>query len=95
MMTAMSATPTIVPGERMPPLYFAGRNEELRKCHEDLRSLCTSGESNGLQLTIGVPGSGKTRLADEFAKRVHGQAVEGRTVSTLMISPEEQAQRIA
>ena len=51
--------------------------------------LCASGESNGLQLTIGVPGSGKTRLADEFAKRVHGQTVEGRTVSTLMISPEE------
>ena len=85
---AMSGTPT-VPGERMPPLYFAGRDEELKKCDDDLRALCTSGESNGLQLTIGVPGSGKTRLADEFAKRVHGQVVEGRTVSTLMISPEE------
>ena len=42
-----------------------------------------------LQLTIGAPGSGKTKLADEFAKRVQGQAVEGRTAYTLMISPEE------
>ena len=89
MMAAMSGTPTVVPGERMPPLYFAGRNEELRKCDDDLRMLCASGESNGLQLIIGVPGSGKTRLADEFAKRVHGYAVAGRTAYTLMISPEE------
>lgn len=73
----------------MPPLYFAGRDEELRKCDEDLRMLCATGESNGLQLTIGAPGSGKTRLADEFAKRVKGRAVGGRIVSTLMISPEE------
>ncbi len=75
----------------MPPLYFAGRDAELRKCHDDLQVLCATGESNGLQLTIGVPGSGKTRLADEFAKRVQGQAVEGRTVATLLISPEELA----
>ena len=73
----------------MPPLYFAGRDEELRKFGDDLRVLCATGDSNGLQLTIGVPGSGKTRLADEFGKRVHGQAVEGQAVSTLMISPEE------
>ena len=73
----------------MPPLYFAGRDEELRKCDDDLRMLCATGESNGLQLTIGVPGAGKTTLADEFAKRVNGRTVEGRTVSALMISPEE------
>ena len=73
----------------MPPLYFAGRDEELRKYDDDLRVLCATGESNGLQLTTGAPGSGKTKLADEFAKRVHGQAVEGRTAYTLMISPEE------
>ena len=73
----------------MRPLYFAGRDAELRKFGDKLRVLCASGESNGLQLTIGVPGSGKTRLADEFAKRVHGRAVAGQTVSALMISPEE------
>ena len=73
----------------MPPLYFAGRDEELRKYDDDLRVLCATGESNGLQLTIGAPGSGKTRLAEEFAKRVQGQAVEGRSARTLMISPEE------
>ena len=64
----------------------------MRNCGsaiDDLRTLCATGESNGLQLTIGVPGSGKTRLAGEFAKRVHGRTVEGRTVFTLMISPEE------
>ena len=88
-MAAMSAPATVVPGERMPPLYFAGRDAELRKCHDDLRMLCATGESNGLQLTIGVPGSGKTRLAEEFARRVQGQAVEGRIVATLLISPEE------
>lgn len=88
-MVAMSEASTAVPGERMPPLHFAGRDEELRKCRDDLRMLCASGESNGLQLTVGVPGSGKTRLADEFAKRVHGHRVEGRTVATLMVSPEE------
>ena len=88
-MAAMSGAPSVVPGERMPPLYFAGRDEELRKYDDDLRVLCATGESNGLQLTIGAPGSGKTRLAEEFAKRVQGHAVEGRSARTLMISPEE------
>ena len=83
------STPAQVPGERMPPLYFAGRDAELRKFDADLQRLCSTGEGNGLQLTTGVPGSGKTRLAGEFAKRVNGKVASGRTVSTLMISSDE------
>ena len=78
----------IMPGERMPPLYFAGREAELRRFHGDLRALCSTGASNGLLLTIGVPGSGKTRLAEEFLKSVDGTTVGGRVVATLAMSPK-------
>ena len=43
---------------------------------------------NGLQLTVGVPGSGKTQLAREFGQRIKGDTVNERTVSTLLVTPE-------
>lgn len=79
--------PVVMPGERMPPLYFAGREAELRKFSDDLRTLCSTGMSNGLLLTIGVPGSGKTSLAEEFTKSVDGATVGGLVVATVAMSP--------
>ena len=79
-----------VPGERQAPLYFAGRRKELAALDEKLRDLCATGDpTNGLQLTVGVPGAGKTQLAGEFAKRVAGETVRGRTVAVLNLPPED------
>lgn len=78
-----------VPGEREPPLYFAGRKDELNAFDAKLRRLCASADpSGGLQLTVGVPGIGKTQLALQFATRVDGSVVLGRKVATLRLSPE-------
>ena len=78
-----------VPGEREPPLYFAGRQDELDAFDAKLRRLCASADpSGGLQLTVGVPGIGKTQLALQFATRIEGSVVLGRKVATLRLSPE-------
>ena len=82
--------PPKVPGERQAPLYFAGRRDELAALDEQLRDLCTTGDpTNSLQLTVGVPGAGKTQLAGEFAKRIAGEIVHGRTVAVLNLPPED------
>ena len=79
-----------VPGEREPPLYFAGRENELDALGLKLRRLCSTGDpSGGLQLTVGVPGVGKTQLAVEFAKRVAGSWIAGREIAAVDSSPEE------
>ena len=88
-MEGSTTIPTTVPGERMPPIYFAGRTKELRQFDEHLRALCATGESDGLHLVVGVPGSGKTRLAREFERRVDGRVVDHRTISALTISVRE------
>ena len=88
-MAGSTTTPTTIPGERMPPIYFAGRTKELRRFDEHLRVLCISGESDGLHLVVGVPGSGKTRLAREFERRVDGGRVARRAISALTISVRE------
>ena len=78
-----------VPGEREPPLYFAGRQDELDAFDAKLRRLCASADpSGGLQLTVGVPGIGKTQLALQFATRIEGSVVLRRKVATLRLSPE-------
>lgn len=82
--------PLKVPGERQAPLYFAGRRDELAELDEKLRDLCATGDpTNGLQLTVGVPGAGKTQLAGEFASRIGGETVRGRTVAVLNLPPED------
>ena len=82
--------PLGVPGEREPPLYFAGRKDELDALGAKLRRLCGTGDpTGGLQLTVGVPGIGKTQLAAEFAKRVGGARVLGRKVAAVDLSAEE------
>ena len=79
-----------VPGEREPPLYFAGRLDELDALGSKLRRLCATGDpSGGLQLTVGVPGVGKTQLAGEFAKRVEGSRIFGREIAAVDLSAEE------
>ena len=78
-----------VPGEREPPLYFAGREDELAALASKLRRLCATGDpSGGLQLTVGVPGVGKTQLAREFVERVRGKTIAGRKVAAVRLSPE-------
>lgn len=82
--------PLKVPGERQAPLHFAGRREELAELDEKLRDLCATGDpTNGLQLTVGVPGAGKTQLAGEFASRTEGETFGGRTVAVLNLPPED------
>ena len=79
-----------VPGEREPPLYFAGRLGELDALNSKLLRLCSTGDpSGGLQLTVGPPGVGKTQLAVEFARRVTGSRMYGREVAAVDLSAEE------
>ena len=80
--------PMRVPGERKPPLYFAGRRAELRKFNMDLQELCETNEAGGLQLTVGVPGSGKTQLGLEFARCAKNTNIGGREIFTMAITPE-------
>ena len=83
------ATPLDVPGEREPPLYFAGREDELGALASKLRRLCASGDpSGGLQLTVGVPGVGKTQLARKFVEQVHGATIADRKIAAVRLSPE-------
>ena len=70
-----------LPGPRQPPLYFAGRTAEIDSLREALAMLCASGDpSNGIELLTGVPGAGKTQLANEYAKRMAGETHSGRMV---------------
>ena len=70
-----------LPGPRQPPLYFAGRTAEIDSLRESLVALCASADpSNGIELLTGVPGAGKTQLANEYAKRVAGERLSGRTM---------------
>ena len=55
---------TPLPDERQPPLYFAGRTDELGLLQSELDALCATGRApGGLQLVMGVPRVGKTQLA--------------------------------
>ena len=75
-----------LPGPRQPPLYFAGRTAEIGSLRAELAMLCASGDpSNGIELFTGVPGAGKTQLANEYAKRVSGAVHSGRTVHVVDI----------
>ena len=75
-----------LPGPRQPPLYFAGRTAEIDSLREALTTLCSSGDpSNGIELLTGVPGAGKTQLANEYAKRVAGEVHAGRAVHVVDI----------
>ena len=77
-----------LPGPRQPPLYFAGRRAEIDSLRKALATLCTSSDpSNGIELFTGVPGAGKTQLANEYAKRVTGETHSGRTVHAVAIDP--------
>ena len=79
-----------VPGAREPPLYFAGRADELEALRRRLARVCrTSDASNGLQLVTGVPGAGKSQLAREFANRVEGEIIHGRQVCALIVAAED------
>ena len=75
-----------VVGERAPtatiaPTAFVGRERELGRLHELFDRVVASG-SAGLVTVIGEPGIGKSRLVDEFRRRVGDRArwVTGRCV---------------
>ena len=79
-----------VPGAREPPLYFAGRADELGALNRRLARVCRTGDaSNGLQLITGVPGAGKSQLAREFVNRVEGKIIHGRRVGALIVAAED------
>lgn len=79
-----------MPGEREPPPYFAGRSAEIGAYGRKLHRMCAAGHTtSGLQLTVGVPGLGKTQLAREFAERTRKTNEGGRTVDVLVIPPED------
>ena len=79
-----------LPGPCQPPLYFAGRTAEIDSLREALTTLCSSGDpSNGIELLTGVPGAGKTQLANEYAKRVAGEVHAGRAAHGVLVADED------
>ena len=73
-------------GERGEPPYFAGRKEELKRLDERLQNTLRGGPKSakeGLTLITGVPGVGKTQLAQEFARRA--EAEHGKRLKTLRL----------
>lgn len=63
-----SALPPML--SRSEPVRMVGRDAELRRLGEALDSVADRGL--GAAVVTGEPGSGKTRLAAEFARRAHG-----------------------
>ena len=80
-------TPAL-PDERQPPLYFAGRKDELRTLETELETLCATGRAlGGLQLVRGMPGVGKTQLAMKYIGAVADSKRNGLKVRTLALDP--------
>ncbi len=80
-------TPAL-PDERQPPLYFAGRKDELRTLETELETLCAKGRaSGGLQLVRGMPGVGKTQLAMKYIGAVAHSKRNGLKVCALALDP--------
>ena len=84
----MAATRTMLPDERQPPLYFAGRKDELGELKAELDAMCATGRApGGLKLIHGVPGVGKTQLAVRYSETVAGATISGVTVRTRIMGP--------
>ena len=75
----------ILHGERGPPPHFAGRDAELSAMRQRLDvTLSERGSAvEGLLLITGIPGIGKTHLADHFVR----QAAEDDNVGVLTLGP--------
>ena len=73
-------------GERGPPPYFAGRDAELSAMRQRLDIALSVPDSavNGLFLVTGIPGIGKTHLAEHF---IHQQA-ENKSVKALVVGTD-------
>lgn len=77
-----------LPDERQPPLYFAGRKDELRALEAELETLCATGRApGGLQLVRGMPGVGKTQLAMKYIGAVADSKRSGLKVCALALDP--------
>lgn len=76
---------------RLPPPHFAGRKAELDFLNRGLDRLIATGDpTGGITLITGVPGIGKTQLANKFAKDVvekHKGVVACHIGSSLLESP--------
>ena len=80
-------TPAL-PDERQPPLYFAGRKDELHTLETELETLCATGHApGGLQLVRGMPGVGKTQLAMKYISAVADSKRNGLKVCALALDP--------
>ena len=80
-------TPAL-PDERQPPLYFAGRKDELGVLEAELDTLCATGRApGGLQLVRGMPGVGKTQLAMKYIGAVADSKRSDVKVRTLALDP--------
>ena len=73
-------------GGRESPPHFAGRKRELAAFRDKLAGVCLEGgTTGGLQLTVGVPGSGKSQLAREFARHLKDVEMHKRAVHVLFV----------
>ena len=82
--------PWFMPGERDPPEHFAGRTKELGIFRMKLDGMCEAGHTtNGLQLTVGVHGAGKSQLVRKFGDDVDGTVVHGRRVKSIYVGTDE------
>ena len=84
----MNTPAKALPDERQPPLYFAGRKNELGALQAELETLCRTGRApGGLQLVRGMPGVGKTQLAMKYIGDVAGSKPNGVEVCALALDP--------
>ena len=78
-----------LPDERQPPLYFAGRKNELGMLESELDVMCATGQPpGGLLVVQGVPGVGKTQMAERYKRLVDDGQRDGVSVRARVLDPD-------